>query len=30
MRSNFALEADAVRQRAVSGDVRAPRGSARR
>jgi hypothetical protein len=27
---NFALEADAVRQRTVSCGVRAPRGSARR
>jgi hypothetical protein len=30
LRSNFALESDAVRQRIVSCCVRAPRGSARR
>lgn len=30
MSSNFAFEADAVKQRAVSCCVRAPRGSTRR
>jgi hypothetical protein len=30
MTSNFAFEADAVRQRTVSCGVRAPRGSTRR